>query len=760
MGDPLAHVWAKSAADGGRGESLTAHTANVVARLASWRARYPDLHTHTSRADLWDLAAWACTLHDVGKVARGFQAMLRGGPAFHDRHEVLSLVAVGWLDVDDASVGFVAAGVATHHRDRSFVFQSYPAMSPAVDGLLDQLAGQEGGLREWLTSGVVDPARWGFAGLPPIRVDTPRLALERAMGALESLASDLDQRPATTPAGLAARALRGLVLLADHAASAHERLPEAAVLSSVGAFQSRLGSKWVAYPHQDESARVDGHALLVAPTGSGKTEAALLWAAHQRECSSGSPSVFYVLPYRASLNAMHARMSDRYGLPAGTVVLQHASATASLYRYLLEEKGYAPDTAARVAKHRKNLASLMTAPVRVLTPYQLLRAFFGLRGHEAVLTDAAGGLFILDELHAYDIGRLGLILAAVQHLRADLGARFFAMSATFPAVLHEALQRALGGEVTEIRAPRALEEAFRRHTLHVQDSDLLDCAVLESVEERARGGEAVLVVTTTVARAQAAYDWLRARLGPDVWMLHGRFTVADRASKESELGRRVGTGRRGMGNGTVLVATQVVEVSLDVDFDVLFTDPAPIEALIQRFGRVNRGRRGGLRDVFVCTTSPAEGRFVYEPDHVERALAILRPYAKCAVDESDVQRWVDAAYAPVADAWRLALRKRIDEVWDTVVTVNRALDSHEELRDRFDELFDGQEVVPECFAGRYAELAREGSLEAAFLRVPVSFGQWLALRRRGRLGGERNEVAHVPYTLERGLDLGVRDDDA
>jgi CRISPR-associated endonuclease/helicase Cas3 len=760
MRDPLGHVWAKSAEVSGDGESLTAHTATVLARLAGWRTRYPRLPDHTSRSDLWDIAAWACTLHDIGKVAPGFQSMLRGGDRFPDRHEVLSLVVAGWLDVDEVTLGLIAAGIATHHRDLSQIFEMYPPGSAAVAGLLAEFVGEEAAVREWLSTRVIDPARWNFSPLPSIRPDSHGSAFYRAARALDVLRADLDRWPATTPASLTARAVRGLVLLADHAGSAHERLAKVEVLQSATAFQTQLGAEWTSYPHQDAAAQTGGHALLIAPTGSGKTEAAFLWAAHQREQSSGSPSVFYVLPYRASLNAMHARIRDRYGVPSEAVVLQHASATAALYRYLLDKKGYTPQSASRVAKHGANLARLMTAPVRVMTPYQLLRAFFGLRGHEAVLTDAAGGLFVLDELHAYDIGRLGLILAAVQHLATDLGVRFFAMSATFPAVLRETLLEVLGGAATVIRAPRELEDEFRRHTLRVNDADLLDAATLVEVEERARRGEAVLVVATTVARAQSVHDTLSKRLGDAVWMLHGRFTVGDRATKEAELGRRVGTGRREVATGTVLVATQVVEVSLDVDFDVLFTDPAPVEALVQRFGRVNRGRRGGLRDVVVCSSVPAESAFIYQPEHLERALTILRPCADRAIEESDVQGWVDAAYTPIADAWRRALRERMAEVSETVIAANRPLDSHEELRDLFDELFDGKEVVPECLAERYADLVRDGSLEASFLKVPVSFGQWMALRRRNRLVGEYGEIARVPYTPERGLDLGFRDDDA
>ena len=132
---------------------------------------------------------------------------------------------------------------------------------------------------------------------------------------------------------------------------------------------------------------------------------------------------------------MRLRITERYGVPEGAIVLQHAKATSDLYSFLTSNKGYTGDEAVRAARHEQNLGRLITAPVRVLTPYQFLKAVFGLRGHEAVLTDAAGGLFILDELHAYDVQRLSLILAVIYRLANHLGARFLAMSATFPKVL-------------------------------------------------------------------------------------------------------------------------------------------------------------------------------------------------------------------------------------------------------------------------------------------------------------------------------------
>lgn len=702
--DALSHVWAKSDRNGRAAETLSQHTAVVLQRLSDWRGRYPGLPALTSRPDLWDLAAWSCLLHDVGKAARGFQAMLNGGPRFVHRHEALSLVAVGWLDSPEETIGLVAAGVATHHKDLGVIRQSYPFDTDERDVLLAELSEpDELAWQAWLFgAGAPDLATLGFAPLPGLRGLTRRSALDRAFRALLVLNDAIDAGPADDRFALTVRAVRGLVLLADHAGSAHRALPPAWALSSVACFRrssARVLTRALE-AHQQAAAGVIGHLILTAPTGSGKTEAALLWAARQREMSGGQPVIFCVLPYRASLNAMRARLPG-YGLQDGEVVLQHSTATASLYRYALDEKGYTSTEAEGAARHENDLGRLMTAPVRVLTPYQLLRAFFGLPGHEAILSDAAGGIFILDELHAYDLARLSMILASVRHLARDLGCRFLAMSATFPQVLKDALEHVLGEGIDEVRAGPETLAPFRRHVLRIRDRDLLSPETREEIEHRHAAGEAVLVVATTVGRAQSLFDNLRRSVA-DVMLL---------------------------------------------------------QALVQRFGRVNRGLRGGLRDVIIHAVSPANGSFVYAEHDVHTALSILRPWTDKPVEESDVGTWVDAAYARNAKSWREWLFRHIEEITASVIRVNRPLNSHPELRETFDRLFDGFEVVPVSLADEYRNLEQESPLQAPFLRVPISWGQRQRLIRAGRL--EHNgEIADVPYDEVRGLDLTFRDDEA
>ncbi|MBC7106729.1 MAG: DEAD/DEAH box helicase, partial [Firmicutes bacterium] len=195
------------------------------------------------------------------------------------------------------------------------------------------------------------------------------------------------------------------MLQADHAASAltgpisGPALIMPSILGSAELVPEHL------YPHQRSAVEVTGSALLVAPTGSGKTEAALLWAARQALTERGLPRLFYVLPYQASMNAMYDRFVGSF---PGQVGLLHSRSVLALYRRLMERQ-YEPEKAAREARWARNLARLHYYPIGIFSPYQMLKAVYRLKGYEALLADFAGGAFVFDEIHAYEPARLALI---------------------------------------------------------------------------------------------------------------------------------------------------------------------------------------------------------------------------------------------------------------------------------------------------------------------------------------------------------------
>jgi CRISPR-associated endonuclease/helicase Cas3 len=580
--------------------------------------------------------------------------------------------------------------------------------------------------------------------------------VRRSLNAVEDLARNA---VGTEQYALTCRFLRGLVLLSDHAGSADEAFRNLQIFISPAAMVSALSgslSEDNFYEHQRKAREARGNVILIAPTGSGKTEAALLWASAQGHSRTGVPPLFYVLPYQASLNAMRERLGRILG--DDSVVLQHSRALQALYRQLLN-RGYSSEEAKHTAVRERGLSRLHVSPVRIMTPYQLLRGAYQLPGHPALWTDAATGMFVLDEIHAYETTRLGMILELFSHLVRELGARVFIMSATLPTILRHELEAAIG-TTTHVKASSATYERFQRHRIRLIDGGLLDPSTLDRIVESARKGQSVLVVATTVGRAQQAWEALRQpeHLGQEatVKLLHGRFCGRDRFEKEQELRSAVATDRPyNQRKPVVLVATQVVEVSLDVDFDVLFSDPAPLEALLQRFGRVNRKGRLKNADVAVMTKIPPDSP-VYAIALVEGALECLASFNGEMVDESKVQTWLDKIYSgKEGKEWKREVTKARQEFRRDVLDTLSVFDSSPELGRRFDELFDGSEVVPKILEAQYLEWLERDPLLASSLLVPITSRQigWLNWQRRLTSTSDGVRVANAAYDAEIGLQL-------
>ncbi len=766
-------VWAKSPPEKSQtGQSLIAHTEAVLDRLQAVRARQPNLHILCDHPRLWHWAGMACALHDLGKCARGFQTMLRGGPPFGERHEVMSLALLPSLlaGTNPGDQSWIAAGIVSHHRELSRLRQDYDPGDRAMD-LPDGCARLVSGLdtetlrQMWeiaarfllpaaMRRGLLLPGWELKAGNVPGSGPSPWTAvnIRECLNAVEQLAK---RAIGTDKYALACRFLRGLVLLSDHTASADQRFLTNEALSDPSAMFAAIFPKAApedCYKHQTECGSSRGNILLIAPTGSGKTESALLWASNRGAYSDGRPTLFYVLPYQASLNAMRDRLGRSLG--ESSVVLQHSRALQALYRRLLD-RGYSSEEAKRTAVKERALARLYAAPIRITTPYQLLRGAFQLKGHSALWTDAAAASFVIDEIHAYEPARLGMILKMLSHLIHDLGAACLLMSATLPSILKGQLQAVANPDC--IQASSETYRAFKRHRINLVEKDLLDTDQIDAIVSAARSGRSVLVVATTVARAQQIWDILRPRLGSDaaVELLHGRLCGRDRFEKENRVLAAVATGQT-RNRAVVLVATQVVEVSLNVDFDTLFSDPAPIEALLQRFGRVNRRRRLEEAQVFVMGSIP-EGCPVYPERLVQRTISLLRSQNGVMIDESGVQVWLDEIYADeVGREWEQEVNRSRRNFRREVLNTLSVFDSSPELEKRFDDLFDGTEVLPASLEREYENLYERDPLLAPGLLVPLSSAQAAVLHRQGRLRQLRDavRVADVHYDSERGLAIG------
>jgi CRISPR-associated helicase Cas3/CRISPR-associated endonuclease Cas3-HD len=788
MMDPLPHILAKSAQAGRPGESLVAHLTATLAAAVELRHRIGRLAlTEQVLGDLfWTVVLLAAATHDAGKVATGFQDMIGGRTrSWGHRHELVSIGFLPALISDEHLRQWVATAVVTHHRPLTGGPRSLSALYGGV------------GLHQLRTLlGPVDPGRtrvladWLATTLTPTGYGPhdPGRTLDVVAFAHRMFDEVLSRWENREPAdvGLTAVLMQGAVTLADHLSSAHGCLHthqpfHAGFLPTLaGQFEQR-GRRL--YDHQIRCAGIDGHLLLRAPTGSGKTEAGLLWAARQvttiANATDGIPRIFFTLPYLASINAMATRLGKLLGSEEVTGVAHSRAASYHLSIAIAAEDdtddqrtGDRRVEAARKAVSRAAATRLFRETVRVGTPYQLLRGALAGAIHAGILIDSANSVFVLDELHAYDTKRLGYILATAR-LWERLGGRVAILSATLPEELANLVRDTLRQPVATVEAAPGLVPA--RHRLRIRDRHLTDPAAVAEATDRLTEGRSVLVVANNVAHAQNLFDQLapaaRALHGPDAAMLlHSRFRRHDRSGIERAIRERFSTttSRAGDRPAGLVVATQVVEVSLDVDFDVLLTAAAPLEALLQRFGRVNRLGARDPADVIIHLPSygPRRGepgsRYadgVYPAEPVEAAWKIVLNHDGDSVDETQAGGWLDQIYATDwGQRWRADVEAHRDEFDRAFLAFGHPFHSRDQVADEFDRLFEGTEAIlledQDAYADALAMADRPavGRLiaEEYLIPMPAWAGKLTSYERSYRV-----RIIDGDYDPDRGL-LSVR----
>jgi CRISPR-associated endonuclease/helicase Cas3 len=366
---------------------------------------------------------------------------------------------------------------------------------------------------------------------------------------------------------------RGLLMAADHFASA---LPK-----NYEPYLDRLfknpnldffNRQHKLYPLSLKNAQSNKkHTMVVACTGAGKTDFLF------RRCKR---RVFYTLPFQASINAMYNRVKNdlKDTNPNLDIRLLHASSTISAKGATMEEK---------------IIQGHVGSSIKILTPHQIAAIAFGTNGYEAMIADIKGCDVILDEIHTYtDITR-AIVLKIIQVLNY-LGCRIHIGTATMPSILYNKIIDLLGQEnVLEIKLDDEELEKFNRHTIHKIDGwNKAEPIVSDAINQNKK----ILLVCNRVQNAQEQYMFYKVKYSKiPILLLHSRFKKSDREEKEQLL---MGLDENGIPNGNfntsdkacIVVSTQVVEVSLDISFDLMITEAAPLDALAQRFGRVNRKR--------------------------------------------------------------------------------------------------------------------------------------------------------------------------
>lgn len=431
-------------------------------------------------------------------------------------------------------------------------------------------------------------------------------ARERASGALASLGlrRGLTPDPTSTPAELVQRRFgvepRPLQLLVAAAALTHP-----------------------------------GLLIVEAPMGEGKTEAALL-AVELLSRESGQDGVFVALPTQATSDPMFSRVRrwvDTFADPPPVGLLHGKRAVNREWRDAQRRTSYAAvdehgmiDPYARAQPHSApdpgdwflGTKRGLLQSVAVGTVDQVLHA--ATRTKHVMLRHAglAAGVIVVDEVHAYDVYMAQFLHEALRWAGAA-GVPVVLLSATlppqarrelieayaqgsgphapvpdvppspgYPAVLslHAEAGTALWTSTEPYRPSRPVRISVLEQAPE-EDADALG----ELLADRLADGGTALVVRNTVGRAQQTYLALERLMGADVRLLHARLTTGTRVDRAEELLRALGPSGADRPTRLVIVATQVAEQSFDIDADLLVSDLAPIDLLLQRAGRLHRHDR-------------------------------------------------------------------------------------------------------------------------------------------------------------------------
>jgi len=323
-------------------------------------------------------------------------------------------------------------------------------------------------------------------------------------------------------------------------------------------------------------------AMLRAPTGWGKTTVSLLYPL-DKTCSR----VFYLLPTITAINSFFEKLHNAFGDDVSKI----------FYFYDTEVK-----------ENEEKLATLFFArsfltPVVITTVDQFLLSFLQCGRYHTKRVAFRNSSIILDEVHLLNPVMLTLLTDLVEMYRDKYCLRLLLMSATFPRALERYLKQRL-----RISDNSFLDfgDEYRRRKNRVR-FDLSEEDITKYVDdirheyEAQPVGKRILVICNTVGKSVKLAKLLR-QAGCETRLLHARFMYRDRREKEMEIDKDL------KHEPHVLVATQVCEVSLDVSYQSLHTEAAPLGSIIQRFGRVNRYSESSVDNYNIHLYYPSELR--------------------------------------------------------------------------------------------------------------------------------------------------------
>lgn len=658
---------------------LKDHLKETVARIDSFHKFYEKNEKKISyRIDRETFKALikAAIIHDLGKVDYNFQKKIRS----HDdedwqfleeffyplkqlkrspRHEILSIIWTTFLLDNDKLDAMMRTAILMHHYNEYFlnekdIMEMVFTYRNAFEIYLNFIIERKDILKEFMGD--------------LLKYIQDSLGSELVNSAVEEIKSDMDfERPDVLIKRIMQYdddiseftalyepesesydflILSGLLRRADYSASAGvdmELFSDEIFKGTDDLIKSKVGGE----PWQIRVIEEMGSPqklVLVAPTGAGKTEFSILWSAkHGRK-------ILYTLPLRVALNDLFLRLrgSDGYFRESDMDIL-HSTA---FIEYLKEERsGIEVDFDAKMTSAR-----LLASPALLTTPDQVLITSLNYFGSDKVISVYPFASVVLDEIQTYNEEMAAVIIKTLQIINA-LDGNILVMTATLPPYFRNFLN-SMNFEFLEVSAVNSVDVKnlrIRRHLIELIDeslftdkidvSDKLDKLIMENA------GKNILIVVNNVQKAIELYKEYSD--DPDVYLLHSRLLEREKSQRISEIKDRQNE------KGLIVISTQIIEASVDLDFDFMITEISTVDSQIQRWGRIYRNREEDYDsdepNIIIFTDYDRGTSMIYDRKVLDATERVLRRYAGKLLDYNLERTMIDEVFQEEAD--ELTLRE-------------------------------------------------------------------------------------------------------
>ncbi len=309
----------------------------------------------------------------------------------------------------------------------------------------------------------------------------------------------------------------------------------------------------------------DENIIVVAQTGMGKTEGGLRWI--------GNNKGFFVLPLKTAINAMYDRIKE--DILNNDVKEKLSILHSESLNYVVKKHPEIDEP-----KEYNDRGKKLSMPLTVTTMDQLFDFVFKYNGYEMKLTTFSYSKIVIDEIQMYGPELLAYLIRGIEMI-TEMGGKVAIITATLPPFIKDMLGN-------KFKYKEFIDDSVKRHNVKVINNEISaeDIVAKHCANINDNKPNKILVICNTIRKAQAMYDEIVKEVDEgNVNIFHTRFTKKDRAEKETHI---LNTGKNEGGENEIWITTSVVEASLDIDFDYLFTELQDLNSLFQRMGRCNR----------------------------------------------------------------------------------------------------------------------------------------------------------------------------